>query len=148
MRLFCLLIMSFFLSSPVARAAGSDCWEKTGEAAIQACSKIINSKQASDQSDRAQTLSLAYFHRGNAYFVKRNYDRAIDNYDDAIRLNPKYLKAYHIRGNAYYLKGFYEKALADFDQVIHLDPSYKAVTYYRQLTQKKLLLLKKEQEKK
>lgn len=142
MRLFCLIMMSFFLASSVARAAGSDCWEKTGEAAIQACSKIINSKQASDQSDRAQTLSLAYFHRGNAYFVKRNYDRAIDNYDDAIRLNPKYLKAYHIRGNAYYLKGFYEKALADFDQVIHLDPSYKAVTYYRQLTQKKLQHLK------
>ena len=143
MRLFCLFFVVFLAPLSVAHGAEADCWEKTGQAALDACSHIINAQQIAGQARNNHTVAKAYFHRGNVYYLKRNYDRAIVNYDNAIRLNPNYLKAYHIRGNAYFLLGAYNKALADFDQVLQLDPSYKAVTFYRQQVQKKLQQQKK-----
>ena len=94
--------------------------------------------QIPGKSFNKDIVSQAYFHRGSAHFIQRDYNKAIVDYDAAIRLNPSYLKAYHIRGNAYFLQGAYEKAIADFDKVVQLDPTYKAVTFYRQFTRKKL----------
>lgn len=42
----------------------------------------------------------AYYYRGNVYFNKGQYDRAIRNYDQAIRLQPDYAEAVNSRANA------------------------------------------------
>ena len=47
----------------------------------------------------------AYAIRGNVYFDKGDYDRAIADYDEAIALDPQYASAYYNRGNAYSDKG-------------------------------------------
>lgn len=52
-----------------------------------------------------------------------DYDRAIADYDQAIRLNPKYGRAFNNRGNAYQSKGDYDHALADYNQSIQIDPN-------------------------
>src|SRR5437763_16510929 len=72
----------------------------------------------------------AYRARRLPYFFKHEYDRAIADCDDAIKLNPKDAKSYYVRGLAYHLKGEYDRAIADFDQTIKLDPKYTdAYTY-------------------
>jgi tetratricopeptide (TPR) repeat protein len=42
------------------------------------------------------------------------YDKAIDEYTEAIRLKPDYADAYYNRGNAYVGQGKLDKAIADF----------------------------------
>ena len=60
---------------------------------------------------------------------KGQYDRAIANYDKAIKLDPKFAIAYNNRGIAYGQKGDDDRAIADFDTAIKLDPK-SADTYY------------------
>ena len=53
------------------------------------------------------------------------YQRAIQDLDEAIRLDPQYAHAYFIRGTAYDRLGQTEQANQDFDEAIRLDPSLK-----------------------
>jgi tetratricopeptide (TPR) repeat protein len=48
--------------------------------------------------DRGQ---LSFGNRGNYYAVTRQYDRAIQDYDEAIRINPNFADAFYNRGRAY-----------------------------------------------
>jgi len=64
----------------------------------------------------------AYCDRGNAWRNKKEYDKAIADYDEAIRLDPKYVPAYNNRGLAWAAKKDYDKAIADYDEIIRLDP--------------------------
>ena len=64
----------------------------------------------------------AYIRRGNAYNHKGDYDRAIADLEQAVRLDPKDPKAYVIRGFAYVEKGDYDRAIADLEQAVRLDP--------------------------
>jgi len=63
---------------------------------------------------------------GAAAYNSKNYDAAIKNITEAIRLNPNaetaYKEIYFIRGNAYFEKKDYERALADFAKAIRLEP--------------------------
>ena len=72
--------------------------------------------------------AAAYYDRGNAYFRRQDYDRAIAHYDVAISLNPNYVDAHIGRGNAYLRTHDYDRAIANFNEAIRLDPNYAA--YY------------------
>ena len=52
---------------------------------------------------------VAYFGRGNAHKDKGDHDRAIKDYSEAIRLDPKYEAADFNRGVVYSLKGDCER---------------------------------------
>lgn len=76
-----------------------------------------------------------YINRGNAYFMKADYNKAIADYSEAIELetadysedlgprNPGKSLAYSNRGNAYLTKGEVAKAVSDCEKAISLDPS-------------------------
>jgi tetratricopeptide (TPR) repeat protein len=59
---------------------------------------------------------MAYNNRGWAYDKKGDHDKAIAEYTEAIRLDPKDAMAYNNRGWAYRKKGELDKAKQDFDQ--------------------------------
>ena len=59
---------------------------------------------------------------------KKEYDKAIADYTQVIRLDPKYVFAYRERGIAS-KKERDGKAIADFNEAIRLDPKY-AFAYY------------------
>ena len=70
--------------------------------------------------DRAVALK----NRGDAYADKGDLDRAIADYNEAIRLDPKYAVALKNRGNMYDDKGDLDRAIADYNEAIRLDPQY------------------------
>jgi tetratricopeptide (TPR) repeat protein len=80
----------------------------------------------------------ALLDNGNAFFDKKEYDKAISSFTDAIRLDPTSALVYCQRGRAYGYKGDYDNAISDFDEAIRLDPrlalAYNArgVVYFNQ----------------
>ena len=63
--------------------------------------------------------------------MKGEFDRAIQDYDQAIRLNPRDADAFDGRGGAYNSKGEYDRAIQDFDQAIRLEPNAAHAFYNR-----------------
>jgi tetratricopeptide (TPR) repeat protein len=66
---------------------------------------------------------MAFRGRGIVYGNKGDYDRAITDFTEAIRLNPKLGTAFSNRGLAYEKKGGYDRAIADFNEAIRLNPN-------------------------
>ncbi len=52
-----------------------------------------------------------------------NYDKAINVYDAAIRLDPQFADAYVHRGQAWAIKQEHKKAIADYNAAIRLNPA-------------------------
>ena len=61
---------------------------------------------------------------------------AIAEFNQAIKLNPKYAEAYYNRGNIYNNQGKYDLALAEFNQAIKFKPKYAKAYYNRGLVYK------------
>jgi lipoprotein NlpI len=91
---------------------------------ITACTSLIESGKESRQDQ-----AVAHHNRGLAYAVKGDLDRAIADFTEAIRLDPKDALAYNDRGAAYAVKGDFDRAIADYSEAIRLDP--KAVLAYK-----------------
>jgi tetratricopeptide (TPR) repeat protein len=61
--------------------------------------------------------------------LKKEYDKAIEDYSKAIDLKPDYADAYFDRGNAWSEKKEYDKAIEDYDKATYLKPD-NAIAYY------------------
>ena len=64
------------------------------------------------------------FYRGLTYQNTGKYDKAIEQYDKSIELNPNYANAYNNRGTAKNSLGQHVEAIADYDEVIRLNPDH------------------------
>jgi len=64
-----------------------------------------------------------YSSRASAYYQKGDFDRAIADFTEAIRINPNDAKAYYGRGKAYRAKGDVDHALADLREEIRINPN-------------------------
>ena len=62
---------------------------------------------------------------------KRESDRALSEYDEAIRLDPSNGMAHCGRGAASTQKGEFDRAIASFDEAIRLDPKIADMPFYR-----------------
>jgi tetratricopeptide (TPR) repeat protein len=63
-----------------------------------------------------------YYERGDTWFFQKDYDKAIHEYNEAIRLDPTFVEAFLTRGYCWRAKGEYDKAFNDFDEAIRLEP--------------------------
>jgi tetratricopeptide (TPR) repeat protein len=88
------------------------------ETRINGCTALI------DAGHGTTALAIAYNNRGNAYTARRDYDRAIQDFDQSIKLNPIYTKPFNNRGVAYLKKSEYDLAIKAFDEAIGLNPGY------------------------
>ena len=68
--------------------------------------------------------AVGYVNRGNAYIQKGEYDKSIDEYNIAIRLDPYYFLAYFNRGLVYRQLSRLHEAIKDFSQTIEIEPSF------------------------
>ncbi len=102
--------------------AESDRWTQCrnggADARIAACAEII----ARPKRETRRDLTSAYLDRGDAYFARGQFERAIMDYVAALRLDRNLSPALSGRARAYRAKGDFNKALADFDAAVKLDP--------------------------
>lgn len=70
----------------------------------------------------------AYLSRAIVYTQRRDYDRAITDYNAAINRDSNLVSAYNNRGIVYAALQDYDRALADFNQTLSLNSNY-AVGY-------------------
>ena len=71
-----------------------------------------------------EKLAASYNNRGLACCESKQHEKAIEDYNKAIELNPKYAEAYYNRGIAYYELNQHEEAIEDFTKAIELNPKY------------------------
>jgi tetratricopeptide (TPR) repeat protein len=91
----------------------------TSQQKLESCTAVIESG-----GQTSPGLVAAFNSRGNAHLGNRNYDRAIDDYNETIRRDPKYAIGFNNRGLAYQRKGQTDRAIEDFDEAIRLNPTY------------------------
>ena len=65
----------------------------------------------------------AYVHRGECWLEKEEYDKAIADFDQAIRITPHDPNLFWRRGCAWGQKKEIETALKDYSESIRLDPA-------------------------
>ncbi len=125
MRLFSLIAVVLFVSSLTAPARAGmveDCeQDRNLDRLINGCSAMIRSGEFS-----SKTLAIAYDKRGIAYTKLGEYRRAIEDYDQALRLDPGYAIAYNNRGDVYNELDDYERAAKDWEQSIRIDGAPRA----------------------
>jgi lipoprotein NlpI len=86
---------------------------------IAGCTALIQAGNATTEN-----LSTFYNNRGAAYFDKRDFDHAIQDYDEAIRLNPDLAVSFYGRGDSYDHKGDFDHAIQDESEAIRLNPKF------------------------
>jgi tetratricopeptide (TPR) repeat protein len=95
------------------------------DAVIDGCTAVIQSGQ-----EPPEKLATAFDNRGVAYRLKGEYDHALQDYEQAIKLNPGNANAYNNRGIIYRIKGEYARAIADYDEAIWLKNGDFPAAYY------------------
>jgi tetratricopeptide (TPR) repeat protein len=73
----------------------------------------------------------SFWERGINWLHKKEYDKAIQDFNEAIRLDPRWLPAYRDRGNAWSYKQDYDRAIVDYDVAIRLDPDCMFAYFHR-----------------
>ena len=109
--LFVLMHIAGFSGVAIAQTLDQQrCFARDPDLSISGCTAIIQSG-----NETQQNLAVAFFNRGNAYLEgKGQPDRAIQDFDQAIRLNPNYAEAFKGRGFAYSNKGQPDRARASY----------------------------------
>ncbi|KAB2915864.1 MAG: tetratricopeptide repeat protein [Hyphomicrobiaceae bacterium] len=111
-----LAVIAGLSSSPRADSA-ADCFSEDIERRIQGCTALI------EQGEAGGDLSLAYAMRALAYSLKGRYERAIPDYDTAIRMRPDFAVALNNRAWAYFRWGKAAQGLPDVERSLELSPT-------------------------
>lgn len=129
--LCCLLLGATMTATGCSRLENAQrCASVEPNTRIAACTALIEADYNTPKS-----LSAYYTNRGTAYDSHRDYARAIEDHNEAIRLNPNNSTAYYNRGTAYDNKGDYDLAIRDYSEAIRLKPDFafayigRGVTY-------------------
>ncbi|HEY2137005.1 MAG TPA: tetratricopeptide repeat protein [Xanthobacteraceae bacterium] len=121
--------------APVAPSNAADdsqlCRQST-DAGIAACERAIASHKL-----KGRNLAFIYLNRGQTYYERNDYDRAIADFTRAIEVDPTYPMGYNNRANSWHIKGDEDRAIASYDQTIRLDPNYTAAFTGRGLAYEK-----------
>jgi tetratricopeptide (TPR) repeat protein len=88
---------------------------------VNVCGALVNNAKT-ERADRIKALIA----RAGAYERKDMTDRAIDDYDAVLRLDPALVDILNARGELWRKKGDLPKALADFGAAIKLNPEHIA----------------------
>jgi tetratricopeptide (TPR) repeat protein len=89
---------------------------------IEACTREISSQLATGRT-RGHDIALIFFRRGTV-MLKRDTDRAMRDFGEAIKADPGFAEVYEARGMQFLVrKNDLSHAIADFDQAIRLAPT-------------------------
>ncbi|HLI98931.1 MAG TPA: tetratricopeptide repeat protein [Bradyrhizobium sp.] len=112
------------LMGPFEGRAADDaktCIKESGEVAIEACTRAIQSKRYSGHA-----LARQYLSRGVERRVKEGYDLALADFAEALKADKKYADAFFNRCSIYNFKKEYNLAITECSQAIKLGPGADA----------------------
>jgi len=72
-----------------------------------------------------------YLRRGIAFYSKGEFNHAISNLNNAIKIDPSYIEAYLYRGLAYAGKNNPEQAIVDYTKAIEINPKHEESYFVR-----------------
>ncbi|MGP0066472.1 MAG: tetratricopeptide repeat protein [Isosphaeraceae bacterium] len=81
----------------------------------------LNPPQQRRPDPRDETV---YIVRAFFRMEQKDYNHAIADFDEVLKLNPKNVRAYYGRGQCWQREREFAKAIADFDQAVQLNPRY------------------------
>jgi tetratricopeptide (TPR) repeat protein len=89
------------------------------DADVNSCTALLESGHVPPQK-----LFMVYVNRSGGYIANGQYEKAIADLREAIRLKPDFALSYYNRGLAYGMQGHWEKAIAEYDKAICLEPGF------------------------
>lgn len=84
---------------------------------------VVGNVATADEPKTAREFS----DRAAAFYEKKQYEKAIADCNEAVRLDPKDAFTFIVRGRCYHELMSYEKAVADFDESLKLKPGNQSV---------------------
>jgi tetratricopeptide (TPR) repeat protein len=115
-----LVLIGLAAAAPAAAQTRQEQWDRCGDKVdkypidvqIAGCTALITSG-----TETPHDLSVAYMDRGITYNRKKDYTRALADYDEALRHDPAAQTAniHHGRGDAYFNLGRYREAASAYD---------------------------------
>lgn len=112
------LLVAAAIDTPArAMEPAAECRSEDNERRITGCTALIESPGI-DPDD----LAVAYAMRALAFSLKTEYDRALPDYDEAIRLKPDFAIALNNRAWAQFKAGRASKGLPDVEKALELSP--------------------------
>jgi tetratricopeptide (TPR) repeat protein len=66
--------------------------------------------------------AVGFYSAGVAFFQKNEFDKAIANFTQTIKIKPNHFYSYKLRGLSFYEKNEIDKSISDFTNAINLDP--------------------------
>ncbi|MGH8199443.1 MAG: tetratricopeptide repeat protein [Steroidobacteraceae bacterium] len=100
-----------------------DCFDLKGKIApqkvIQACTEALD-----DNILEVPERSFVFVGRADAYFALGDRQRALDDYNAAIKSAPRNAALYYNRGVVFIAQANYAAALQDFDTALKFDPRF------------------------
>jgi len=134
-RLIGVVLLALQLAAPARALADNDedCFkatlDETGDRAIAICGRIL-------AEGRVQGRNLARTHnnRGLGYLANQEIDKAMAEFDAAIRADPTYPFAYDNRGDIWRRRGQPDRAIAEYNEAIRQDPSFISAYVNRAIT--------------
>ena len=93
---------------------------------IDYCTRAIQAGELSEQD-----LAIVFSNRGLAYYNKKDYERAVQDYNHAIGLGLRDADLFYRRGLVYFENNDYNRAIQDFDEALKLNADYAAALQKR-----------------
>ena len=126
MRIKVLLIPAIWLAmtgASVAQTAvtDTDCYNEDVETRIRGCTELLNRRGLP-----VETRSGAYATRALGYSLKRDYGRAIDDYNQSLALIPNFATALNNRAWAFFRWGKAAQGVTDVEKALELQPDMDA----------------------
>lgn len=95
--------------------------QNTSEAAINESKQLDNGIKSKTISLILSICQKAYYLRGLSYHKLKKYAQAILDYNETIKLNPKYVEAYYNRGLSYHKLKKHTEAMRDYNEAVRLE---------------------------
>jgi tetratricopeptide (TPR) repeat protein len=117
-----------FAASPVfAQSDRTTCEDDNSEGKIAACTRLLNGSLSAKDREKFSN------ERGVGYFRKKEWDAAITDFNEAIRLNPQDNVLFGNRADSYRNLKQWDRAIADINKAVQLNPKNRRNYYIRGL---------------
>jgi tetratricopeptide (TPR) repeat protein len=99
---------------------------------------LLNKAFKTEEDVEPENQALVYNALGFAYFAQEQYDLAIRNYKEAIKLYPEYVTALNNLANVYEKKQMANKALETYEESLKVEPTNKVAKTRSESLRKRL----------